>query len=158
VAVGNGRAFASEKYRGIAPEADLIVVKLTSEGAPAHDGEPAEIPFQGCIDQALDWLNGKMSQLGQPAAAIINSGTQWGPIDGTSAVSRKIDQVFGANTPGRVFVIPAGDEGGLNNHAGGAYNDTGDTVVGMTKATTDNIVSADVVQRRHTGKRNSDLR
>jgi subtilisin family serine protease len=137
VAAGNGSAFADGRYRGIAPQADLIVVKVTSEGAPAHDGEPPESPFQGCIDQALDWLDGKMTQLGQPAVAIINSGTQWGPVDGTSAVSRKIDQVFGANTPGRVFIAPAGDEGGLNNHAGGTYDDTGDTVVGTMKSTTD---------------------
>ena len=38
IAAGNGRAFANGKYRGIAPEADLVIVKYTSEGAPAHDG------------------------------------------------------------------------------------------------------------------------
>jgi subtilisin family serine protease len=137
VAAGNGGAFANGRYRGMAPEADLIIVKLSSEGAPAHDEQPAETPFQGCIDQALDWLDGKITQLGQPAVALINSGTQWGPIDGTSAVSRKIDRVFGPETPGRVYIAPAGDEGGLDNHAGGSYDDSGDTVVPMTKATTD---------------------
>lgn len=136
IAAGNGRALASRLYRGMAPEADLIVVKLTSEGAPAHDTQPAENPFQGCIEEALDWLDGKVTALGEPVVALINSGTQWGPIDGTSAVSRKIDQVFGSNRPGRVYVAAGGDEGGLANHAGGDYPNAADVVVGTSKATT----------------------
>ncbi len=133
IAAGNGSAFAEGKYAGLAPEADLIVVKITSEGAPAHDGEPAEAPFNGCINIALDWLGTKMNLLGQPAVALINSGTQFGPIDGTSAVSRKIDEIFGSNRPGRVYVSPAGDEGGLPNHSRADYDNTGDTVVSLTK-------------------------
>lgn len=135
-AASNGRGLSDLRYRGIAPEADLVIVKLTSEGAPAHDGELAEVPFQGCIDEALDWLDGKLGLLGQPAVAIINSGVQWGPIDGTSAVSRKIDEVFGELTPGRVMVIPSGDEGSLANHSGADYDSLGDTVIGISKAST----------------------
>jgi subtilisin family serine protease len=135
-AASNGRALPDLRYRGIAPEADLIIVKLTSEGAPAHDGEAAEASFQGCIDDALDWLDGKIDLLAQPAVAIINSGTQWGPMDGTSAVSRKIDEIFGENTPGRVMVIPSGDEGSLANHSGGDYDSMSDTVIGISKAST----------------------
>ena len=133
IAAGNGSAFAEGKYAGLAPEADLIVVKITSEGAPAHDGEPAEAAFNGCINIALDWLETKMNLLGQPTVALINSGTQFGPIDGTSAVSRKIDDVFGSNRPGRVYVSPSGDEGGLPNHSRADYDNTGDTVVSLTK-------------------------
>ncbi len=135
-ATGNGRGLPDLRYRGIAPAADLIVVKMTSEGAPAHDGVPAETSFQGCIDDALDWLNAKIDLLDQPAVAIINSGTQWGPIDGTSAVSRKIDEIFGEDTPGRVMVIPSGDEGSLENHAGADYDSVSETVIGISKAST----------------------
>lgn len=136
IAAGNGLAFAGGKYRGIAPEADLIIVKLTSEGAPAHDGQSAETAFQGCIDEALDWLDEKIDLLGQPCVGLINSGTQWGPIDGTSAVSHKIDEVFGLDRPGRVYVSPSGDEGNLPTHAGGDYDSTTQTVVQMTKLST----------------------
>lgn len=45
IAAGNGRNTADRKYRGIAPKASIISVKFTSEGAPAHDGQPAESPF-----------------------------------------------------------------------------------------------------------------
>ena len=133
IAAGNGSAFADGKYAGLAPQADLIVVKITSEGAPAHDGQPAEEGFNGCTHDALDWLDKKMDLLEQPTVALINSGVQFGPIDGTSAVSRKIDEVFGLNRPGRVYVSPAGDEGGLPNHSGADYDNTGDTVVSLTK-------------------------
>lgn len=139
VVAGSGRAAANGKYRGMAPEADLLIVKLTSEGAPAHDGQPAEAPFNGCIDQALDWLDGQINALGEPTVAIINSGTQWGPIDGTSAVSRKLDLIFGASRPGRVFVAPAGDEGAAANHAGASFDDTAMSQVRLNKATTDTV-------------------
>jgi minor extracellular serine protease Vpr len=135
LAAGNGSALSdTAQYAGAAPQADLIIVKLTSEGAPAHGDQPAEAPFQGCIQQALAWLDGKITELGEPAIALIDSGTQWGPIDGTSAVSRNIDAVFGANRPGRIFVLPSGDEGGLPNHAGGAYNGATATVVPISRS------------------------
>jgi hypothetical protein len=41
------------------------------------------------------WLNTKIGLLGKPVAALINSGVQlWRPIDGTSIVSRTIDEYF----------------------------------------------------------------
>jgi Subtilase family len=122
IAAGNGRAFADGKYRGAAPEADLIIVKLNSEGV--KDGNRTiEASFNGCISHALDWLNQKVADLGEkPVVALINSGVQlWGPNDGSSKVSRKIDRVFG-NRPGKIFVAPAGDEGCLQTHAGGPYS------------------------------------
>ncbi len=120
-AAGNGRAFAGGRYRGMAPEADLLIVKLVSEGAPAAAGNPPETRFVGCIDAALDWVDQKITALGQPAVGIMNIGTQAGPNDGTSAISRKIDQVFGLDRPGRVFIAPGGDEGGLPSHSGGTF-------------------------------------
>lgn len=133
LAAGNGSAFGSGQYHGLAPQADFIIVKLTSEGAPAHGAQPAETPFQGCIDQALDWLDAKVAALNEPCVALIDSGVQWGPMDGTSAVSRKIDQVFGLARPGRVYVAASGDEGGLPSHARTTYSDTADGVIPFNK-------------------------
>lgn len=129
VAAGNGSAFAAGKYRGMAPEADLVVVKYTSEGAPAHDNEPAEAAFLGCWDEALDWIVEKIVDLNQPAVALGNFGSQWGPMDGTSLFSRKIDEVFPDTLPGRIWVEGTGDEGNLDTHAGGDYNGTADTLI-----------------------------
>jgi hypothetical protein len=129
IAAGNGRAFADGKYRGMAPDADLVIVKLVSDGAPAHGDQPAEAPFVGNITQALDWVDQKLTALHEPAVGLMNFGTQAGPIDGTSVISHKIDQVFGSNRPGRIYVSSSGDEGDLPDHAGGGYSNTADTAV-----------------------------
>jgi hypothetical protein len=137
IAAGNGRAYANGKYTGFAPEADLIIVKLTSEGVPPYTingvNYPGENGFTACHTQALAWLNQKLEQLGEPAVALINSGVQlWGPIDGTSIVSRTIDRYF-ANRPGRIYVSASGDEGGFPTHAGGTYTQAG-KVVSFTRS------------------------
>lgn len=133
IAAGNGRSLPGGIHHGVAPEADLIIVKLTSDGAPQHDEQPSEEAFNGCIGQALDWLDQKIEHAGKPVVALINSGGQlWGPQDGTSIVSRKIEQVFG-NRPGRIFVAPSGDEGGLQTHAGGDYSKS-TTIVNLSRS------------------------
>jgi subtilisin family serine protease len=133
VAAGNGRAFADGLYAGIAPEADLIIVKITS-GADAHDNQPADPYFVGCMDEAFDWLNTKLVQLGEPpCVAILNLGVQYGPLDGTSVVSRQVEEIFGANRPGRIFAAGTGDEGGYPSHAGGDFTSAGPTIIRFTK-------------------------
>jgi minor extracellular serine protease Vpr len=133
LAAGNGAAVTGSDFRGMAPGADLIIIKVTSEGAPAHDDQPAEAAFNASYIAALDWLDAKLNTLGQPAVALFNSGTQWGPIDGTSAVSRKINEVFGPNRPGRAYVAAAGDEGAAANHARATFDGAADTVVELSK-------------------------
>jgi minor extracellular serine protease Vpr len=129
IATGNGSAVkpASAQYAGFAPKADLLIVKVTSEGAPAHGTQPAENFFQGCYNKALDLVTAEAAKLHEPIVGLINAGTQWGPIDGTGAISRQIDLDFGANHPGYIYVEASGDEGNLNNHARSTYNSTGTT-------------------------------
>jgi subtilisin family serine protease len=134
-AAGNGRGLPDGRYQGIAPEADLIIVKMTSESTPAHGDQPAQTGFNGCIDQAIDWAAAKMDELDQPAVLIINSGVQWGPMDGSGAVSRKLAEVFPQDKPGRIVVLPSGDEGSLPNHSGTGFDNTTSTI-GFSKAST----------------------
>jgi minor extracellular serine protease Vpr len=126
LAAGNGRAAlpGSAQWAGMAPNADLLIVKMTSEGAPAHSGQPAETAFQGCMSLALDLVKNEAAVLKEPIVALMDSGTQWGPIDGTSAVSKKINADFGANIPGHVYVAASGDEGTLPNHSQVPYSST----------------------------------
>lgn len=134
VAAGNGSAFADGRYTGMAPGADLIIVKITG-GAAAHHDQPAETPFISCQQEAFDWLDAKLAQLGEPpCVAILNLGVQYGPLDGSSAPSRHVEQLFGNNRPGRVFAVGTGDEGGFPTHAGGEYSDTEPLIIRFTKA------------------------
>jgi minor extracellular serine protease Vpr len=126
LAAGNGRAAlpASAQWAGMAPDADLLIVKMTSEGAPAHSGQPAETAFQGCMSLALDLVNKEAAVLKEPIVALMDSGTQWGPIDGSSAVGQKINADYGANIAGHLYIAASGDEGTLPNHAQITYSTT----------------------------------
>ena len=64
-AAGNGRAAANGKYRGIAPEADLLIVKITG-GARAHDNEAAEPTYYCGTQTGLNWAVAKAAALGNP--------------------------------------------------------------------------------------------
>ena len=123
IAAGNGRGSES-RYLGIAPEADLIIVKITSEGAPAHDDQAAEAAFSFIdeyLDDAIDFVLTKAAEEGKPVSMIANFGSIQGPMDGTSTLSRVIDERFGPNFPGRAFICGSSDDGGVANHAGGLF-------------------------------------
>ena len=119
LAAGNGSRSAG-LYRGIAPEATLLIIKVTSDGVPAHDAEPAEAAFYNParLPVAIDYARAKAAELGMPCVMLLNLGSQGGPTDGTSSLARKIDSVVGPGIPGLVFVTGPGDEGGQPNRAG----------------------------------------
>lgn len=135
IAAGNGRNSAGRKYRGIAPDATIIVVKVTSEGVPAHDTEPAEAAFYQPvrIPVAINFVRDKARELGQPAVMLLNLGSQGGPTDGTSDISRKVDATVGPGIPGLVFVNGSGDDGGVPNRAGGTVPQSGSVPIQIQK-------------------------
>jgi minor extracellular serine protease Vpr len=142
IAVGNGRnSGANRKYRGIAPNASIIMVKFTTEGAPAHDGQPAEAAFYNpdLLPTAINFVKAKSAELNMPAVFLANFGSINGPTDGTSAFSRTIDANFGSGKPGLVFVNGTGDDGGMPNHAGGAIAQGETTSIQIQKVNTGNL-------------------
>ena len=142
IAAGNGRNLPSRKYRGVAPEATIVVVKVTSDGAPAHDAEPAEAFFfrEDRIPVAIDFVRDKARELRLPAVMLANFGTQGGPTDGTSLISRKIDATVGPGIPGLAFVTGAGDEGAQPNRAGGNVPSGGTVAIQIQKGTASPLV------------------
>ena len=120
LAAGNGKA-SNGLYTGMAPNSKIIVVKTTTEGAPAHDGEPAEAPFYNpdLIQTAITFVKTKASEKNMPVVMLANFGSVGGPMDGTSSLARMIDSEFGAEHPGKIFVSGSSDDGGLDNHAAG---------------------------------------
>ena len=117
---GNGRA-SQGRYVGGAPESTLIIVKFTSDGAPAHDNQAAEAAFYNAalFPKALDFAVDKARELGLPLVTLANFGSIGGRADGGDAMAQKIDAVVGPGKAGLVFVTGAGDDGGRDNHASG---------------------------------------
>ena len=107
IPAGNGRNRADRKYRGIAPNATIIAVKVA--GGEGSD-EPHFYDYTA-LPVAIDFVVDKARELSMPVVMLLNLGSIGGPTDGTSALSRKIDSTVGPDRPGVVFVTGTGDDG-----------------------------------------------
>lgn len=99
---GNGSAAGTEQpyqYTGVAPLADLLVVKA---GNFTEDE----------IIEGVDWIFRTAAALGRPAVVNLSLGVQWGPRDGTSIFERALDNLSG---PGRIVVVAAGNDASNGN-------------------------------------------
>lgn len=109
IAAGNGRASRGEQ-RGVAYEADLLVVKL---GGAGRDG----FPQTAGLMTGVDFCVRKSLELGQPLALNLSFGNNYGSHDGTSLLETYLDGVTGI---GRTTIcIGSGNEGGKARHAAG---------------------------------------
>ena len=71
IAAGNGRGSEGRRYRGVAPEAELIAVKM---GVPREGGFPRTTELM----QGVDYIVRKALALGKPAAVNISFGNTYG--------------------------------------------------------------------------------
>lgn len=90
IAAGNGSRCAT--YRGIAPEADLIIVKTDFD----HDVDGVNYIFK------------KARKLGKPAVVNMSLGGHFGPHDGTSNYEQSLNTLV---NKGNIIVVAAGNEG-----------------------------------------------
>ncbi|MGH7680487.1 MAG: S8 family serine peptidase [Candidatus Eiseniibacteriota bacterium] len=104
IAAGDGSAAGHGQppftYLGMAPEADLCVVKT-------------DLTTSGIVD-GIHYIFQLAAARGEPAVVNLSLGTQEGPHDGTLLMDQLIDQLTG---PGRIVVAAAGNEGADNIHA-----------------------------------------
>ena len=115
IAAGNGAAaasgFTAYRYKGVAPGATLIGVQASSENNAAfHDAD---------VIHGIQFVFERAAALGLPAVVNLSIGTQLGPHDGTSSLATAISALTGANKPGQVIVVSAGNDGGQDIHAVG---------------------------------------
>ncbi len=121
IAAGNGKAF-NGKYVGMAPEADIVVVK----------GGDASFSESRMID-GLTYAQQKAAQFGRPIVVNWSIGGQHGPHDGTRDYEFAVDQFV--NTPGRIVCISAGNEGASNIHIEGTVSTGSSTTITFTVPT-----------------------
>lgn len=109
IAAGNGRASAG-RYRGVAFESSLIVVKL---GIPRQNALPRTTELMS----ALDFCVQKGIEYGMPVAINLSFGNNYGSHSGTSLLETYINDMadFGRN----VIVIGSGNDGAAALHTAG---------------------------------------
>ncbi len=107
VAAGNGKASRGRRYRGVAIESELIIVKL--------GGAQDEFTLSTDVMEALDYIIRKSIELNKPVAINLSFGNNDGPHDGNSLFENYISELNGIWK--NVIVIAAGNEGDARHHA-----------------------------------------
>jgi len=104
IAGGNGRGTGNGQpaftYVGVAPEADLVMVKTNFSTTGIIDG--------------VNYVFQRAAALGKQAVVNLSLGTQDGPHDGTYGFDTFINALTG---PGRIVVASAGNNGADDMHA-----------------------------------------
>ena len=113
IAAGNGRASAG-RYTGVAPESELLVVKL------GYAGENA-FPRTTELMTALDYVVQKALEYRKPAAINISIGNTYGGHSGTSLLETYIDDI--SNYGRNVICVGSGNEGAARGHAQGTLRE-----------------------------------
>ncbi|MGI8839053.1 MAG: S8 family serine peptidase [Pyrinomonadaceae bacterium] len=112
-AAGNGLASPTTgTYAGMAPDADLIIVKASRQNDDEADFDTTD------IINGLEFVKQKASELGKPFVINLSIGGQVGPHDGTTPDERAIDSLVSGGT-GRAVCVAAGNEGDSSIHARG---------------------------------------
>lgn len=114
IAAGNGAGSAGGQYRGVAPEAELIVVKM---GIPRTEGFPRTAELM----TGVDYIIRKALELKTPVAVNISFGNTYGSHDGTSLVERFLNDI--SDTWKNVICVGSGNEGTTAGHAAGRLTD-----------------------------------
>mgnify|MGYP001852558547 CR=1 FL=1 len=114
IAAGNGRGSEGRMYRGAAPEAELIIVKM---GTPRPEGFPRTTELM----MGVDYVIRKALELRKPVAVNISFGNTYGSHDGTSLVERFLNDI--SDTWKNVICIGSGNEGTTAGHAAGRAGD-----------------------------------
>lgn len=85
---------------GVAPEADLLIVKTNFQNSGILEG--------------VRWIFSEAERMGKPAVVNLSLGGHWDGHDGLDDLSVGLDEECG---PGRLVVAAAGNEGGDRIHA-----------------------------------------
>ena len=100
------------RFEGVAPESELIVVKL---GSPLPDSFPRTTQLM----RALTYVVKKAVEIGKPVAINLSFGNTYGSHDGTSLLERFLDNV---SEIGRtVICVGSGNEGAAGGHISGSF-------------------------------------
>lgn len=110
IAAGNGRGSVGGIYAGVAPESELLIVKL---GNPRQGGFPRTTELM----QGVDYVLRKALEYRMPVAINISFGNTYGSHEGTSLLERYLDDML--NYWKSVICVGSGNEGTSAGHTSG---------------------------------------
>lgn len=112
IAAGNGRA-SNGIYRGVAYEAELLVVKLGSPG-------PNSFPSTSLLMMGIDFCVRESLRRNIPLALNLSFGNTYGSHSGSSILETYLDSV---SELGRISIVAgSGNEGVASGHVGGVLS------------------------------------
>jgi Subtilase family. len=113
-AASNGRATTNSipagTYKGVAPEADLIIVKAGDCGS-----------FEATYILGTHWIAQVAKQRRQPVVINHSLGGHFSAHDGSEPAERVMDELSGAGKPGIAITVSAGNEGRYSLHGSGRF-------------------------------------
>ena len=114
IAAGNGRA-SNGVYRGVAFEADLLIVKLGTPG-------PNSFPSTSLLMMGIDFCVRESIKRNQPLALNLSFGNTYGSHSGSSLLETYLNSV---SELGRIsIIVGSGNEGSSAGHTGGILSAT----------------------------------
>ena len=134
IAAGNGRS-SGGRYRGVAPESPLLVVKL---GTSQEGGFPRTTELM----QAIEYVVQKAEQMEMPVAVNLSFGSVYGSHRGNTLLETYLDQM--ANRWKSAFVIGTGNEADSDGHAAGRLLEAEQTEVQFTVGETQPALSIQI--------------
>lgn len=118
--IGGAEGFADNGYEGVAPESELLIVKL---GTPRENSFPRTTEMM----RAVTYVVRKAQSINRPVAINLSFGNTYGAHDGSSLLERFLDNA--AEIGRTVICVGSGNEGASAGHREGRVN------VGETAAT-----------------------
>lgn len=124
---GVGQYFGgAQYYRGAAPEAELLIVKL---GLP----DASSFPRTTEIMRGITWVVRKAQELQMPLAINLSFGNSYGAHDGSSLLERFLDNA--AEIGRTVICVGSGNDGASAGHLAGRLGRTGGMGAGSGQTT-----------------------
>ncbi|MBQ9489737.1 MAG: S8 family serine peptidase [Lachnospiraceae bacterium] len=135
---GIAAATRTEGYQGVAPGADLVIVKLGgNNGALAGYSKTTEIM------RAVTYCIRKGRELGEPMVINLSFGNTYGAHDGSSLLERFLDNA--AEIGRTVICVGSGNEGNAAGHVAGKL--TGRNIIDLAMAGFERSISVQLWKR-----------
>ena len=116
--IAAGNDVEEEGFYGVAPDADLLIVKLRQAKQPARNFfliPDNVVCFQeNHIMWAVQYCNDVARQLNKPLVICLGIGSSQGPHMGRTPLGVMINLI--ADLPDRAIIVSAGNEGNLGRH------------------------------------------